>query len=55
MKRVVGAILMAISVASFALAAPPTVVPEVDPGSFASALALLSGVVLVVRGRRSRS
>jgi len=54
MKKVIGTILLAMGAASFA-AAQTRAVPEVDPGSFASALALLSGAVLVVRGNRSRS
>jgi hypothetical protein len=53
MKRALGAVLLAMGAASFALASPVGV-PEVDPGSFASALALISGAVLVMRGRRGR-
>ena len=30
----------------------PHTVPEIDPGAGASALALLSGVLVVIRGRR---
>lgn len=47
--KIVGMMLLVIgaSGAAFALA-----VPEIDPGSGASALALLAGAVLVVRGRR---
>lgn len=53
MKRALGTVLLAMGMASFAFATP--VAPEVDPGSFVSALTLLSGAVLVIRGRRSRS
>jgi hypothetical protein len=31
-----------------------TVVPEIDPGSAGSALALLTGALLVIRGRRKQ-
>jgi hypothetical protein len=50
MKRALGTFLLAVGVAGFALAGTPAV-PEVDPGSFASVLALISGTLLVVRGR----
>lgn len=50
MKKALGTILLAIGVAPFAFA--QRLAPEVDPGSFASALALISGAVLVMRGRR---
>ncbi len=49
---------LALLVAAFAGAAlcmpppPPPSVPEIDPGSAASALALLAGVLLVFRARR---
>jgi hypothetical protein len=39
-------ILLGASVAAMA------VVPEIDPGSAGSALALLAGAALVIRGRR---
>jgi|SwirhirootsSR3_FD_contig_31_18127692_length_468_multi_2_in_0_out_0_2 hypothetical protein len=50
MKRVVGTILLALGVSTFALAS--AAVPEVDAGSCGSALALISGALLLVRGRR---
>jgi len=49
MYKVLGMALLMIGVSSFAFA---TAVPEIDPGSAGSALALLSGALLVIRGRR---
>jgi hypothetical protein len=49
MTKLLGIALMFVAVASFANA---TSVPEIDPGSAGSALALLSGALLVIRGRR---
>ena len=49
MTRMVGMMLLLIGAAGFAMANP---VPEIDPGSAGSALALLSGALLVARGRR---
>jgi hypothetical protein len=48
MKRIVGMALILIGASAFAMAA----VPEIDPGTAGSALALLAGAVLVIRGRR---
>jgi hypothetical protein len=50
MKRIAGITLILIGVAAFAIAVPPG--PEIDPGSAGSALALLAGAALVIRGRR---
>jgi len=36
------------------LAAPPEAVPEIDPGNFGTAVALLSGLVVLIRSKRSR-
>ena len=47
MKKIVGMMLLVIGAAGSALAT----VPEIDPGSGVSALALLSGALLVFRGR----
>ncbi len=47
--RILAAILFAIGLQQMAFAGA---VPEIDPGSAGSALALLAGTVLVVRGRR---
>ena len=51
MMKLSGMVLLLVGVAGFALA---NVVPEIDPGSSASALALLSGAVLVIRSRRKK-
>jgi hypothetical protein len=47
--KLLGMALMLVGVASFASA---TAVPEIDPGSAGSAVALLSGALLVIRARR---
>jgi hypothetical protein len=51
MAKYVGVVLLLIGSASVALATP---VPEIDPGSGMSALALLSGALLVIRARRNK-
>ncbi|HLK19223.1 MAG TPA: hypothetical protein VKT81_09710 [Bryobacteraceae bacterium] len=48
--KLLGMALMFVGVASFASAT--ATVPEIDPGSAGSALALLSGALLVMRARR---
>ena len=50
--KLLGMALMFVGVASFASAV--FTVPEIDPGSAGSALALLSGALLVVRARRKK-
>jgi hypothetical protein len=40
--------------ASDPAADPPAAAPEIDPGSAMSALTLLAGALVMVRGRRSR-
>jgi len=49
-KKTIGLILLVMGVAGIASAIPST--PEIDPGSGVSALALLSGALLVFRSRR---
>jgi hypothetical protein len=49
--KLLGMALMFVAVASFANA---SVVPEIDPGSAGSALALLSGALLVIRASRKK-
>jgi hypothetical protein len=49
MRRIIGMALIMAATAAFALAAD---VPEIDPGSATSALALLAGAALIIRGRR---
>ena len=48
--KLTGMFLLIVGVASFAFAS--TTVPEINAGSAGSALALLSGALLVVRGRK---
>jgi hypothetical protein len=50
MTKYIGLALLLIATAGIAGATPA--VPEIDPGSGMSALALLSGALLVLRGRR---
>ena len=47
--KILGMTLLLVGMASFASATP---VPEIDPGSAGSALALLSGALLVIKSRR---
>jgi hypothetical protein len=49
--KLLGTILLMIGMSGMAMA---SVVPEIDPGSGLSALALLSGALLVIRGSRKR-
>jgi len=48
--KLLGSVLLLIGVGSVASAA----VPEISPASAGSALALISGAVLVMRGRRKK-
>jgi hypothetical protein len=50
MRRIIGMALIAAATAVIALGIPPA--PEIDPGSATSALALLAGAALIIRGRR---
>jgi hypothetical protein len=50
--KLLGMALMFVGVASFASAVYVT--PEIDPGSAGSALALLSGTLLVIRASRKK-
>ncbi len=53
--KTIGMTLLLLGASTLALAAPPpTNAPEIDPGSAVSALALLSGTVLMVRSRRKQ-
>lgn len=49
--KTLGIALIFVAVSSFA-SAITTYAPEIDPGSAGSALALLSGALLVIRGRK---
>lgn len=51
MTKALGMLLLLVGASSFAMAAT---VPEVGAGSAGSALALLSGALLVIRGRRKK-
>jgi len=48
LTKVLSLILLGIGVQAFAFGA----VPEIDPGSAASAVAILAGAIVVFRGRR---
>jgi hypothetical protein len=50
-RKIAGMVLLVIGVSGVAMAVPAGV-PEVDAGSGVSALALISGAMLVIRGRR---
>lgn len=47
--KTLGVALLFVAFSSMAMA---TAVPEIDPGSAGSAVALLTGALLVIRGRR---
>jgi hypothetical protein len=49
MQKVLGIIILIAGASQFAMATP---VPEVGVGSAGSAIALISGALLVIRGRR---
>ena len=51
-QKLIGMILLVIGSASVAIAAPA--VPEIDPTSGASVLALIAGALLIIRGRRKQ-
>jgi hypothetical protein len=48
--KIAAIVLLVIGMSGVAFA--PTSVPEINPGSGLNALALLSGALLVIRGRR---
>ena len=49
--KLLGSLLLLVGMASFAFG---TSVPEISPASAGSAIALVSGAVLVMRGRRKK-
>ena len=53
MSKIIGFSLLFVGAASFALAGP-TAAPEIDGASVTTAIALLSGSLLVLRSRRKR-
>ena len=50
MVKLLGAMLLMMGMAGFVFA--PTPVPEISPDSATTALALVSGALLIMRGRR---
>ena len=53
MMKLIGAVLLVMGMGSIASALTP-VVPEIGPASAGTAIALIAGAVLVMRGRRKR-
>ncbi len=53
MQKVVGMLLLVAGASMFAVGAT-TVVPEISAGSAGSAVTLLSGVLMMIRGRRRK-
>ena len=53
MYKMAGALLILVGVSSVAMA-DVTPVPEINAASASSALALLSGAILVIRGRKKQ-
>ncbi len=51
MQKFFGIALLLVGTAHFAIGTPP--VPEIGVGSAGSALALVTGALLVIRGRRN--
>jgi membrane associated rhomboid family serine protease len=51
MRKVLGMMLLVVGASGFAMGG---VVPEIGVGSAGSALALISGALLVIRGRRKQ-
>ena len=52
--KITGTILMLLGMAGFAFAGLQAQVPEIDAATGVGALTLLTGALLVIRGRRSR-
>jgi len=52
--RIITALMLLAVGSSVAAFAAPAGVPEIDPVSGASALALIAGAVIVIRARRAR-
>jgi hypothetical protein len=51
--KIIGTILLFVGASTLAFAGVP-VAPEISPASGAAAIALVSGAVLVIRGRRKK-
>jgi hypothetical protein len=54
MRKTLGMMLLLIGSCGLALAIEGYGAPEIDAGSAGSALALLSGALLIIRGRRAK-
>ena len=52
MLKVAGMLLILVGVSSFAFADIVVAAPEISAGTASSALALVSGAILVIRGRK---
>ena len=52
--RFVGMMLLLVGASNLAIAAGDVVAPEISPASGVAAVALLSGALLVIRGRRKK-
>jgi hypothetical protein len=51
--KIAGLVLLLVGLSGSIIAGPVSA-PEIDPGSAAGAIALVSGALLVIRGRRKR-
>jgi len=51
--KTIGLMMLLVGAAASAMAADAAAVPEIDSASVVGAVALLSGALLVIRGRRS--
>jgi hypothetical protein len=52
--KTLGMVLLFLGISSFAFASQAVAAPEISPVTGTAALALLSGAILVIRGRRKR-
>ena len=52
MKKAVGFLLVLVGASSFAMAAH--IIPEIDPAGAVNAVALITGGLLIFRGRRRK-
>ncbi len=53
MSKLAGLTLLLVGVAGVMSAVPPPI-PEIDPSSGVSAVAMIAGALLIVRGRRKK-
>ena len=52
LQTVLGIVLLVAAASTYAMATPTPVTPEIPVGSAGSAIALVSGMLLMFRGRR---